>query len=354
MTAYAVGTAALLLGAVSLEGCGKESEVEQSGGPEPTSSETDDVSPPEEETARAPTVELSSCALRGTEGGSATGPAPGAEKEAGGGREDAVGLDEIGSSKQGWGAGAPASGYRPRRPSDARVKIQTPTTSGVLPDVVVRRILRQHTPRLRYCYEKALINHPGLEGKVVANFVVDPKGNVSSVALDGVNPDLDACVATSLRAMRFPAPESGGIEKVRAPLAFTTGGKAPGGKEAAPKSKLEAEKQPVPIADAQPPMPDMAAMVVTLRSELQPVRDCYQRALETDAQLTGALHLDLSIAPDGAISEARPSAAPPSLEGGELAACTIEAVRAMRLREWQAGSRQVTCTFVFSLGAPEQ
>ncbi len=340
--ACAAGALASMLGLVLAVGCGKESEVEQSGGPEPA---TGEVAPTEGGAQPTPSVALMGCALRPTEKGRDLGfaPAPGDVSERGGGGSGRIGARAKG--EKGWGAGAPSSGYR-RAPSKAILRIGQPVVTGDMPRELVRRVLRQYSARLRYCYEKALLTQPGLKGKILAKFVIDSTGTVDHVSVDGFDSKLDTCVATALRAMRFPASDGGGIVQVRAPIVFSLREPAPDRPTAKPTVAAEPPAQVNP--DAQPPVPDMAALVVTLRSKLSPVRECYERALETAPGLDGALHVDLSIAADGSIAEARPSAAPPSLSGGDVDTCAIEALRALTLPDWKGGATTVTCTFLFS------
>jgi hypothetical protein len=80
----------------------------------------------------------------------------------------------------------------------------------------IRAIIAAHRDDARACYDQALLTHPLLEGDLVVQWTIDPKGNVVRVALDSTRsqiqePALTDCVADVVRAIRF-APSPGGFE----------------------------------------------------------------------------------------------------------------------------------------------
>jgi outer membrane biosynthesis protein TonB len=92
-----------------------------------------------------------------------------------------------------------------------------------LPDVVVRRIVRQNFGRLRLCYETAAMADPTLSGTVAVLFRIDTSGAVSSARDAGStvgSPDLIACVLRTFKLLAFPSPTPGPVE-VTETLYFT-------------------------------------------------------------------------------------------------------------------------------------
>ncbi len=75
----------------------------------------------------------------------------------------------------------------------------------------VARLLRTQEPRLRTCYDSARATRPRLAGRVSIRLVVSRTGELTNVEVLGF-PDAPAvapCMATELRQVRFPRPESG-------------------------------------------------------------------------------------------------------------------------------------------------
>lgn len=113
----------------------------------------------------------------------------------------------------------------PRRIKPPTMSESAPTVTGSLPKDVIRRILRAHFPRMRYCYEKALATDPKLAGKVTVNFGIDKSGAVTDPKItDGTIADatMRACIVTAMKAISFPAPDGGPVT-VTYPLIFNPG-----------------------------------------------------------------------------------------------------------------------------------
>lgn len=75
----------------------------------------------------------------------------------------------------------------------------------------VARLLRTQEPRLRTCYDAARATRPRLAGRVAIRLVVSRTGELTNVDVAGF-PDAPAvapCMASELRQVRFPRPESG-------------------------------------------------------------------------------------------------------------------------------------------------
>jgi hypothetical protein len=77
-------------------------------------------------------------------------------------------------------------------------------------------IVKAHRDEARACYDKALADHPGIEGDLVIAWTIDPKGKVTQTSLDVsrstiAEPSVVACVSTIIMRIQF-APSPGGFE----------------------------------------------------------------------------------------------------------------------------------------------
>jgi hypothetical protein len=80
----------------------------------------------------------------------------------------------------------------------------------------IKAMISAHRDEARACYDKGLANHPGLEGDLVMQWVIDPKGAVSHVTLDPsrsqiTEPSVATCIAAVIEKLQF-APSPGGFE----------------------------------------------------------------------------------------------------------------------------------------------
>src|SRR5580658_8062370 len=80
----------------------------------------------------------------------------------------------------------------------------------------IRAIIQAHRDEARACYDAALKDHPGIEGDLVIQWTIDPKGNVTAVTEDTsrsqiVEPTVVACVVKIIQGIQF-APSPGGFE----------------------------------------------------------------------------------------------------------------------------------------------
>jgi hypothetical protein len=101
----------------------------------------------------------------------------------------------------------------------------TPDIVGSLDKDTIRRVIRRAMPGIKFCYEQALTQSPDLGGKVKIYFVVSPTGSVTaSKAVDGIQSDVDSCVARKISQLAFPAPKGGGLVEVTYPFMFKSGG----------------------------------------------------------------------------------------------------------------------------------
>jgi hypothetical protein len=175
--------------------------------------------------------------------------------EGGGGRGEAIGLGRVGTLGRGAGSGSGqglgsghgriTSSHSQRAP---QVRMGASTVAGRLPPEVIQRVVRQSFGGLRACYETALAQSPGLQGRVVVRFLIERGGRVGSASTAGselADDEMLRCVARHFYTMTFPAPE-GGLVTVSYPLVF-----APEGTVIAPPELPVAESTPSP----RPPPP---------------------------------------------------------------------------------------------------
>lgn len=89
----------------------------------------------------------------------------------------------------------------------------------------IRAIVVAHRDEARACYDKALKDHPGIEGDLVIQWTIDPKGSVTAASLDTSRSTITEsgvvmCVAEVIRKIQF-APSAGRFEtKAHYPFNF--------------------------------------------------------------------------------------------------------------------------------------
>lgn len=91
------------------------------------------------------------------------------------------------------------------------------------PDVI-RRILLEHLPQFRYCYQREL-EKTGVEasGAIKLNFTIGASGHVAQAGIDGasaLSSDVKKCVVGVLKGINFPEPMGGGTVEVKQPMNF--------------------------------------------------------------------------------------------------------------------------------------
>ena len=87
-------------------------------------------------------------------------------------------------------------------------------------------VVRQRLGGIKHCYESRLKRNPELKGKVVIHFVVHGGGTVieSSVIENSTgDSELGACIASQVRAIRFPPAQGGGETSVTYPFILAPG-----------------------------------------------------------------------------------------------------------------------------------
>lgn len=102
-----------------------------------------------------------------------------------------------------------------------------PQVEGQLDREIIERVIRQHRREIRACYEQELQRNPGLEGRVVVSFVIDPTGQVARASIGTTtmnNSTVEDCISLRVRRWRFPEPKGGGLVRVNYPFTFVAGG----------------------------------------------------------------------------------------------------------------------------------
>ena len=110
-----------------------------------------------------------------------------------------------------------------RKESGPRVGAKDPLVLGSIDKATVDRIVKQHLPSIRACYERELGRTPTLRGKLSVKFVIGKDGGVSTVSSrnDSLKtPAVSNCVHSRFMRMTFPKPRGGGIVTVNYPLVF--------------------------------------------------------------------------------------------------------------------------------------
>jgi hypothetical protein len=96
---------------------------------------------------------------------------------------------------------------------------------GSLTKEEIGRVIRRNLARFKYCYEKQLNANPNLQGKISVYFSIAPTGAVAqaSVRETSMNDqNVESCVLTVMRSLKFPKPWGGGIAVVTYPFVFAT------------------------------------------------------------------------------------------------------------------------------------
>ena len=127
-------------------------------------------------------------------------------------------IGKLSQSKGSEGLSAKSGVYTAGIPSE------TVVLGSMDPDVI-RRILREHIPQFRFCYQKELDRNANkdLSGSVKLIFTIGASGSVSRAgvgASSSLPRNVKGCVVRVLRGIRFPRPRGGGTVDVNQPFNF--------------------------------------------------------------------------------------------------------------------------------------
>lgn len=109
--------------------------------------------------------------------------------------------------------------------SVAGVPVEKIAVSTIDPDAI-RRLLRDHIPQFRYCYQSELDtnkNPDGLQGRMNFKFIIGSNGKVqrSEITSDEITSDkVRDCIKNVLHGIQFPAPSGGKTVEVYQPMNF--------------------------------------------------------------------------------------------------------------------------------------
>jgi len=129
-----------------------------------------------------------------------------------------------GGTGSGYGAGS--GGLRGRRYALPRIRIGNVTVKGDLDKNIIRRYIRRSLPRLRHCYEQALLRNDELEGKLVVEFRIENTGfltNVKATMAAKNTKTLLECIEKHIKRIQMPKPKGGGFVEVRYPFTLKPG-----------------------------------------------------------------------------------------------------------------------------------
>ena len=104
----------------------------------------------------------------------------------------------------------------------AGIPSRTIVLGGMDPDTI-RKILMDHLPQFRFCYQKELDQAKSeFSGRITLNFVIGASGNVTRAGVkeNSMPPEVRGCVVNVLRGIPFPAPRGGGVVEVTQPMNF--------------------------------------------------------------------------------------------------------------------------------------
>ncbi|MFH1436295.1 MAG: AgmX/PglI C-terminal domain-containing protein [Pseudomonadota bacterium] len=148
--------------------------------------------------------------------------------------EDSTGLAGLGTIGHGGGGGT-GSGYgrgagglkgNESAPTIPKVAAGKADVKGTLSKDVIKRVIKQHSNEVRYCYEKQLSQQPGLAGDVNVKFNISASGDVQLPMIESStlgSTEAEVCIAMAVKRWKFPAPEGGGMVAVRYPFKLRPG-----------------------------------------------------------------------------------------------------------------------------------
>lgn len=127
------------------------------------------------------------------------------------------------------GPGVPGPDLEPRRRAGfggPTVKLIGAKVVGGIDSSIIRRHIQRRHERIRHCYERALLTAPGLEGTVVARFVISPAGAVLDASATGVgHGGLTSCISGVIQGISFPRNSSGELARVTYPFELRNTGR---------------------------------------------------------------------------------------------------------------------------------
>ncbi len=131
---------------------------------------------------------------------------------------------ELGGDDAGFALGTVLG---PRKERAPEVDLETAETlvrdEAALPEAVIRRVVAQHRPGLRQCYEAELRRASGLRTRVQLRWTILADGSVAAVQILDATPRwpaLETCLSDEVGSWRFPKTRDGATVEVNYPVIF--------------------------------------------------------------------------------------------------------------------------------------
>jgi len=97
--------------------------------------------------------------------------------------------------------------------------------TGSLTRAEIAAIVNKHIGAIRYCYEKSLLENPGLTGKVLMEWEITGFGIVDIAKVKTASlrdSSVNSCLVREVRSWKFPKPRGGGKVTVSYPFIFNS------------------------------------------------------------------------------------------------------------------------------------
>lgn len=98
-----------------------------------------------------------------------------------------------------------------------------PTISSGFDPAEVERVIGQRYRTFRYCFERELLAHPRLAGRLIVSFQIGAGGSVLSTAIENSTvpgDDVGTCLQRIFKKLTFPDPGKNAPVRVQVPLRF--------------------------------------------------------------------------------------------------------------------------------------
>jgi Ca-activated chloride channel family protein len=117
-----------------------------------------------------------------------------------------------------------AGGLAPRGRAEIQIAGSDGAFSGDMDREGIRRVIREHLPEIRNCYERELQSQPDLYGKIVLEWDIEAGGRVAraNVKSDSLtSAKVAQCLTAHLRNWNFPEPPANTVGRVSYPFVFS-------------------------------------------------------------------------------------------------------------------------------------
>lgn len=111
-----------------------------------------------------------------------------------------------------------------RRHAEIHISGSDSSFTGGMDKEGIRRVIREHLPEIRNCYERELQAKPDLYGKLVLEWDIDAHGQVSRTNVKTnslANSKVADCLMAHLRNWNFPEPPANVTGRISYPFVFS-------------------------------------------------------------------------------------------------------------------------------------